>query len=965
MKFSTDKFEKNDIPHNETLFTIGNGNLGLRGDTEEKEGSFHKGTYINGFFESETILYGEVAYGYAKNHETILNLPDPKRIELSIDGKQFGPNGIKDQILELDEETGILTRRAEWNVEDSKLWLESQRLASFVHPDCALIKYKITNASSKAEKISLASCIDTTTKNIMGEDDPRVGAKFRHQPLIIDGTKVDGWNLSFEAHTQNSGFKLEGFVINQLITDEGEIQLASEKSEMIKEEIPYTTGNFILAPGKSATLYKYISYVWGKELPKSAAAVCKEFAGVGFERACSEQEKFLDEFWKLAQIKIDGDQESEEALHFNLFHLLQSSGRSGKVSIAAKGLTSEGYEGHYFWDTESYVCPVFTYTAPEVAKKLLEYRASILDKARERAKELNLKGALYPWRTIDGEETSAYFPAGTAQYHIDADIIFALNRYLNAHEEDCGFDKKAVEEMSAETARMWLSLGAFIPHKNNQFCINDVTGPDEYTAIVNNNAFTNLMARENLEISLARAGAAANADEKAEWQRAAENMYIPFDKESGVYPQDDSFMDKPDWDFENTPRSKYPLLMHFHPLEIYRHRVLKQPDLVLAQYLLSGRFTKAEKIRNFNFYEKYTTGDSSLSNCIMSIMAAETGDTKKAFNYFNKTVRMDIDDVNGNSRDGIHTACMAGSWMSVVYGFAGFRDYKGQYSFDPKLPNGWKELSFNLAIKGCILNIKISQEMAEYQLISGSALQLTHRNESFSLKSGQVKAFDLTRKLEAVLFDLDGIITDTAHLHYKAWKQLSEENNLKFDEELNKHLLGVSREDSARRILKENKVSWPEEKISEFCKKKNELYVSFLSDLSEKDILPGIKNLLLELKEKQIPAVLASSSKNAPAILKQLGITDLFTGIADANKIQKAKPEADIFLAAAELSGKWYTNCIGVEDAESGVVAIKKGGMTALAVSPDSSLTQADAQVKSTKELTFAKFVEVMEKAGE
>ena len=965
MKFSTNRFTKDAIPHNETLFTIGNGNIGLRGDTEEKNGTYHKGTYINGFFDTEPISYGEVAYGYAKNHETILNLPDPKRIEMSIDGIQFGKDGITSQLLELDEESGILTRKADWKNDHLKITLESQRLASFEHPDCIAIKYCVTNKSDKSVKIEIASCLDTSTKNIMAEDDPRVGAKFRHQPLLIDeaNAKISEGEISFSAHTQNSGLKLQGFVLNSLFVDDKEIAFNIEESNLIEEKIPYVAASFQLEAEKSFCLYKFVTYIWGKKLETDAEKICLDFAKAGFEKACHEQKNFLDDFWKVAQIEIEGDKESEEALHFNLFHLLQSSGRSGKVSIAAKGLTSEGYEGHYFWDTESYVCPVFTYTAPQVAKKLLEYRASILDKAKSRARELNLKGALYPWRTIDGEETSAYFPAGTAQYHIDADIIFALNRYLNAHEEDYGFDKNAVEKMSAETARMWLSLGAFIPHKNNQFCINDVTGPDEYTAIVNNNAFTNLMARENLEISIARSGAEADEEEKAEWKRAAENMYIPFDKESGVYPQDDSFMDKPDWDFENTPRSMYPLLMHYHPLEIYRHRVLKQPDLVLAQYLLSGRFTKAEKIRNFNFYEKYTTGDSSLSNCIMSIMAAETGDTDKALDYFNKTVRMDIDDVNGNSRDGIHTACMAGSWMSLVYGFAGFRDYKGIYSFDPKLPKGWKKLSFNLAIKGCILNLVITQNKAEYKLLSGKSLKLKHRNEDFELKAGESRGFDLSKKLEAVLFDLDGVITNTAPLHYKAWKTLADENNLKFDEEMNKELLGVSREDSARIILRKNNVNWPQEKFADFCKKKNDLYVSFLKDLSEKDILPGIKELLLELKDNNVPAVLASSSKNAPAILKQLGISDLFAGIADANLVQKAKPEADIFLAAAELSGKWYTNCLGVEDAESGVAAIKKGGMTAIAVSPDYSLTQADAQVKSTEELTFAKLCEVMEKA--
>ncbi|MCR5187562.1 MAG: beta-phosphoglucomutase [Treponema sp.] len=972
MVFSTDKFGKNDIARNESLFTVANGNIGLRGDTEEKEGTFHKGTYINGFFESESILYGEVAYGYAKNHETIVNLPDPKRIEMLVDGKSFGPAGIHNQLLQLDEEKGLLQRQADWQDGENKIHLESQRLASFLHPSCAAIKYEITNTSSKSQKITLISCLDTESHNIMGEEDPRVGAKFRHKPLVLDGYQINGGQISCHAHTQYSGLKLQASIINELKNDDEEVEFKTEKSSAIKEDIPYTIATFDLEAGKKACLYKYISFSWGKEISQNAGALCKAFAESGFENACREQKKFLDDFWKIAHIEIEGDQESQEALHFNLYHLLQSAGRSGKVSIAAKGLTSEGYEGHFFWDTESYVCPVFTYTAPEIAKKLLEYRASILDKAKARAQELNLKGALYPWRTIDGEETSAYFPAGTAQYHIDADIIFALNRYLNAHQGDLGFDQKAVEEMCLETARMWMSLGSFIPHKDNKFCINDVTGPDEYTAIVNNNAFTNLMARENLEISLERVGTdPSSLSEKDQWKKAAENMYIPFDKESAIYPQDDSFMDKPDWDFENTPSSNYPLLMHYHPLEIYRHRVLKQPDLVLAQFLLSGRFTKAEKIRNFNFYEKYTTGDSSLSNCIMSIMAAESANTQKAFDYFNKTARMDIDDVNGNSRDGIHTACMAGSWMSVVYGFAGFRDYKGIYSFDPKLPEKWSKLNFNLAIQGYILSISISQNKVLYKLsdeegvnktTNKRGLSLIHRNESFTLEAGQSREFDLSPKLEAVLFDLDGIITNTANLHYKAWRSLAQENKLHFDEEINKKLMGLSREDSAREILKANGQTWSQEKLADFCKKKNDLYVSLLATLSEKDILPGIKDLLQELNQKGIICVLASSSKNAPAILKQLGITKLFAAVVDASKVQKAKPHADIFLEAAQLSGKWYTNCIGIEDAQSGVDAIKAGGIKALGVSPDGSLKEADAQVESTSQISYSKLLEVMSK---
>ncbi len=986
MTFSTTKFGGNDTARNETLFTTGNGNLGFRGDTEEKAASCHKGTYINGFYDSEPIEYGETAFGYAKNHETILNLPDPKRIELCVDGKNFFlDENVTSFKLELDEKKGILIRHTEWKNGESSVSLLSERLVSFVHENSAVIRYEVTNTSQKDEKIKIASAIDTSTKNILAEDDPRIGAKFRHQPLLIDGVFAQGNEISFSAHTKNSGLLLAGIAINVLESDGNLLDWNCEKAARISDipcESPSLGAEFTLPKGKSFALTKFITYCHGKKsetdlesLKKIASEECRSFFHGGFEKAKEEQASFLVDFWKTAAINIEESESQspketsesvksslEEALHFNLFHLLQSAGRSGKASIAAKGLTSEGYEGHFFWDTESYVCPVFTYTSPLVAKKLLEYRASILDKARKRAEVMNLKGALYPWRTISGEETSAYFPAGTAQYHINADIMFALNRFLNAHEceKELSFDSKAVEEMSAETARMWASLGSFAQSKGGSFVINDVTGPDEYTAIVNNNAFTNFMARENLEISARRSGKAAGEDEKSEWKHIAEKIYIPFDSENGIYPQDDSFMDKADWDFDGTPRSNYPLLLHYHPLVIYRHRVLKQPDLVLAQFLLSRRFTLAEKIRNFEFYEKYTTGDSSLSHCIMSIMAAVTGDEEKALDYFNKTVRMDIDDVNGNSRDGIHTACMAGSWMSVVYGFAGFEDYAGSYSFNPHLPKEWKKLAFSLSLRGCIVDVTLTHEEALYSLREGRELELYHRNERFVLKKGEKKSFSLKQKLRAALFDLDGVVTNTAPLHYRAWKVMADEEGLKFDKEMNKKLLGISREASLEVILKENGVVWTNEKKAEWCIKKNEIYKKSLETLTEKDILPGIKKLLEDLKSHGVKAALASSSKNAPAILERLGISAYFCGIADAAKVQKAKPEPDLFLEAAEKCGVWYSDCVGIEDAESGVKAIKKAGMKAVGIESSASLTKADLRLSSTAELTYEKLLALL-----
>ncbi|HKM05663.1 MAG TPA: beta-phosphoglucomutase, partial [Sphaerochaeta sp.] len=449
--------------------------------------------------------------------------------------------------------------------------------------------------------------------------------------------------------------------------------------------------------------------------------------------------------------------------------------------------------------------------------------------------------------------------------------------------------------------------------------------------------------------------------ELASWEKAQEAMRIPFDKKRGIYAQDDSFLKKKDWPFETTPRDKHPLLLHFHPLVIYRHRVLKQPDLVLAQFFLSGLFTKAERIRNFLFYEPYTTGDSSLSHCIQSIMASDSFQPLKAWTYFNKTVRLDIDDIQGNSVDGIHTASMAGSWMATVYGFAGFRDWKGTFSFDPKLPTAWKGLSFCLTLHSSVLKVELRPDEAVYTLMTGTHLELVHRNETFTLEKGESRIFSLVPKLQGVLFDLDGVLCDTAHLHYKAWKQVSDENHLHFDREVNKGLLGVSREASLQVILDHNEVDWPQEKRSEVLKKKNDVYVASLDSITPSDLFPGVLDLLTDLKKHGVKIALASASKNARTVCKKLGILERFDAIADITSVQKPKPEPDIFLAASEQIGVWYTNCVGIEDAKAGIEAIKRAGMQAVGIGPESELPGSDLLLKNTSELTMEVLRQVIE----
>lgn len=969
------------IARNETLFTVANGTLGLRGDFEEREGSVHKGTYINGFFDTEPIAYGESAYGYAENHETILNLPDPKRIELSVNGHPFSVKAgkIEDFLMRLDLEGGTMTRSLRWTAPGGiEIGLRATRVVPLDRPWAAAIQYSVT-ALNRGAKVVLTSMIDGTAKNLGAEEDPRVGSKFTAPPLKVRAMGGEGGTLFFQAETRNSGLPLAGRAVHHAWVSGPGGEKPSEPTPKSGsgEGKAWAEWSVTLQEGGSITLEKYIAYERGAKgesrsvLDGAASLHAAELAAEGFDALLASQSRILGEFWKTAALEIDGDSESERAIHFNLFHLLQSAGRDGRTSIAAKGLTAEGYEGHFFWDTEAYVCPVFTYLQPEIARSLLEYRRFILPAARRRARVMSLQGALYPWRTIDGEETSAYYPAGTAQYHIDADIVFALRKYLTARSpaadadplEGSEFDPAATCEMAVETARMWMSLGSRIPSKGGAFCINEVTGPDEYSACVNNNTYTNLMARENLRFAAEVAEAAArrgwerfplsvSPEEIASWKAAAESMYVPYDPSTGIYPQDDSFMDRAEWDFAGTPRDKYPLLLHFHPLVIYRHRVLKQPDLVLAQFLLSGEFTAAEKRRNFAFYERLTTGDSSLSHCIQSIMACEGGDTAKAESYFDKTARMDLEDVHGNTRDGIHTAAMAGSWMSVVYGFAGFRDWRGQWRFSPSLPRRWQRLSFRLCLGDSLLGVELTRDRARYSLAEGGPLELIHRNERFTLEPGGSREFSLLPSLKAVLFDLDGVVTDTAGLHYQAWKELADERGLRFDREVNEALRGVSRMESLEIILRHNGLELDGAERKVLADRKNRRYVELLGTLTEENILPGIRELLGTLRSRGIKLALASSSRNAPYVLERLGLSSAFDAVADAERIPMAKPEPDLFLEAAALLGVWPSDCAAVEDAQAGIDAIAAAGMRSVAVGE--GLSGADASVPGTGSLTVS-----------
>ncbi len=485
--------------------------------------------------------------------------------------------------------------------------------------------------------------------------------------------------------------------------------------------------------GETVAMEKSVSYAVAEahenvDVRAAAAAELRPVAEI-----FADSEAHFARYWATSDIVVGGGEELQQAVRWNLFQLAQATARADVAGIPAKGVTGSGYEGHYFWDQEIYLLPYLSYTNPGAARDVLQFRHNLLPLARERATELSVDGAMFPWRTIAGLEASAYYAAGTAQFHIGAAIAFAANRYVWAT-GDTEFRDHQATDLLVETARMWVSLGFF--GADGAFHIHGVTGPDEYTAVVNDNLYTNVMARFNLRAAAACRRDDVSDEERAVWQEAADRMHLPFDRTHNVYAQDNDFMTLEPWDW-NTPREKYPLLLHFHPLVIYRHQVLKQADTVLAMFLQWQEFTADEKRRAFEFYDPITTGDSTLSACVQGIMAAEVGHPMEALEHFTEAVFIDLDDSHNNTVDGVHIASAGGIWSSLVSGFAGMRDQGLMLYFDPRLPAGWDGIDFQLKVRGGLLGVSLTHGEIAFTYDGASRLSLKVRDTVVAVGAGQ------------------------------------------------------------------------------------------------------------------------------------------------------------------------------------------------------------------------------------
>jgi alpha,alpha-trehalose phosphorylase len=748
------------IAQSESVFALSNGHIGMRGNLDEGDPHGLPGTYLNSLYEDRPLPYAEAGYGFPDMGQTVINVTNGKIIRLLVNDEPFDVRYgiVRSHTRTLDLRAGTLTREVVWtSPAGHTVKVKSVRLVSLTQRAVAAISYSVTpvtlgdggeetadSPGGEPVRVVVLSEVVANEEIPVASADPRAAAILA-EPLVSEyHDTIDGGRpRAILVHaTRSSKLRLAAGMAHE-ITGPKRMQHGVESFPdmgrlTVAAEVPQ---------GEELRLVKYLGYGWSSV--RSRPALIDQVGGAlaaaeltGWDGLLKEQRAFLDAFWEGADVEVDGDVEIQQAVRFGLFHILQAGARAEQRPIPAKGLTGTGYDGHTFWDTEAFVLPVLTYTHPSAAGDALRWRGLTLDTARAHAVELGLAGAAFAWRTIHGEECSGYWPAGTAAFHINADIAAAVVNYLDATQDD-QFELEVGLPILVETARLWRSIGQH--DARGQFRIEGVTGPDEYSAIKDNNVYTNLMAQHNLAAAAALAekrqvearALGVTTEEAASWRDAAEDMYIPFDDRLKVNPQHEGFTNYARWDFKNTPEDHYPLLLHYPYFQLYRKQVVKQADVVLAMQMRPDAFTPEQKLRNFDYYESITVRDSSLSPCTQAVMAAEVGHLSLAYDYLAEAAFMDLQDREHNTKDGLHIASLAGAWTALVGGFGGMRSGDG-LSFAPKLPPGIVRLSFRMRYRGRIVLVSVHNRSATYTLLAGDPLDITHHGNPVTISDKEL-----------------------------------------------------------------------------------------------------------------------------------------------------------------------------------------------------------------------------------
>lgn len=710
----------------ESVFALSNGYVGIRGTLDEAQPSASRGTFLAGVYEYHPLSYPEGGYGHPEHGQAIIGVADGSTVRLQVDGVQLdvreSPPEQHDRVLDL--RAGTLRRETEWvTPRGARMRLTSTRLVSLTQRSVTAIRYEVEALDRTVQAVLRSDLVVNGTPPKVENEDPRVAAVLE-QPFRarLSRCHETGGVLVHRTHGSEIG-------VAAAVEHEVDMPAGGAVSTQCDDDQVVTTLVTDLRPGQRVGFVKYLCHASSDADPSAdlREQVLAAMTGArrrGWDGLLADQRAELDEYWDSAEVEIDSDPELQLAIRFDLFQLLQAAACVSRAPVGAKGLTGGGYSGHTFWDIEGFVLPALALLRPRDAARLLQWRSSTLDRARERAQVLDLGGASFPWRTIDGHETSAYWPASTAAMHVNADIARAFRWWADATGED--LTEVGGVDVLVETARVWAAM----VHEDHEGGIHllGMTGPDEYTGVVDDNVFTNLMARRNL-----RAAADAceehpehvgrlsvTADELQRWRALADAIHIPYDAVRGVHPSNEGFTTYREWDFE-AKRDGYPVEEHFHYAKIYRRQIVKQADLVLALWWCAEAFTPEQTARDLDYYEQRTVRDSSLSACVQAVVCARVGHLDLALEHLRESALVDLRDIQQDAEQGLHLASAAGSWLAVVCGFGGLDTDGGELRLAPRLPERLHRIAFRLRWHGRRLGVEITRSGTTVRVLDGDA----------------------------------------------------------------------------------------------------------------------------------------------------------------------------------------------------------------------------------------------------
>ncbi len=834
--------------------------------------------------------------------------------------------------------------------------ISSERFLSIVDQQAAAIRYRVTPMDEDAE-VLLIPFLDCNVRNQDANYDEvfwetRAGEATKHGGVV-------------SAKTIENAFTRQRFDVcaaMHVTHEEPARKIFSETGAgYVSLSLQYQC-----AKGQSAQIEKLVALATSRDTSavKSNAQVTLSRAILrGYDALrlahCEKMASLLES----CGIELEGDPLAEQGLRYNLLQLLCTyRGQDSRLNIGPKGFSGEKYGCAAYWDTEAFLIPFYLGIAdPSVARNLLMFRYQTLEQAKANAKKLGLSGALYPMVTFDGHECHNEWEITFEEIHRNGAIAYAICNYVT-YTGDTDFLIRYGFEMLLELSRFWASR-VHECARCRSYVIHGVTGPNEYENNVNNNWYTNRIAKWTLEYTASvakdHAGAFAgrfSQDEIEQFTEIAERMQLPYDSERQIFVQHDTFLDKALLPAAGIDSAQRPISHHWSWDRILRSCFIKQADVLQGMFFLEDMFHQDVIRRNYEFYEPMTVHESSLSAGVHAVIAAWTGHLDQAWQLMLRAVRLDLDDVNHDTCDGLHITAMSGGWLAVVKGFAGMKTTSGTLAFAPVLPKQLKKYQFSVHYRARVIRVRVDASGVMLTLLQGEALSLTLYGQECRLETSlhvSIQTNANHRCTRALIFDLDGVLTDTARLHYEAWKALAKEEwNFSFTEEMNEQFKGVERRACMRILAQLMGSAMTEDQIIAYADRKNASYRKLLEGLTPASLMPQTRNILNACREQGYRTAIASASRNTRDILRRTDIYDLFDTIVDGDDVQKPKPNPACFLEAAERLGLDPQECLILEDSNPAITAAAEAGFPCVGVG-EKALEHTIFHVKGVADLDF------------